>query len=172
MATWYSDHFGADGDNDTSLPSVAKITEAGLKHGRRRRSRMFFKGMPLTTEVVRLGKFRSSDRIWHVYTSSDGGASAGTADIGIYLAGSNHDGAVVDADRFGSAVDLSVALDMVDQFVESTNLTALDRGKRLWELLGLSADSQTEYELCLTVVTSFATADTNILVTVDYLAGD
>lgn len=170
MATWYADHFA--GATNLLLASPVPKLFPGQAHGRQRWKTARFEGLPLVTDVVRLMSLRSRHSIFDVRVCSDGGSAAGAADIGIYLSGSQHAGAAVDADRFGSAVDLSVPLDLVSVFGESTNLLPIDRGKKLWELLGLAADPGVDYDLCLTVTTSFTTTNTKLVFIVDYIAGD
>lgn len=179
MTTWYSDHFGADGDNDTSLPVVPKQVSAGLKHGRIRGSIARFTGLPLLTapDVIRLMTLKSSDRIRSIKVSCDGGSDAAAVNLGLYLTGANHDGAAVDADLFGSAVDLSSALDQSELFDEAA-LSGVDRGKQLWELVNVAtastyaSDPQVDYDLCMVVTTAFTTADSEVVVEVEYTAGD
>jgi hypothetical protein len=188
MTVWYSDHLGADGVSDIALQVPAPRLDPWKSHGRVRRKRAAFEGLPLAGDVVRLMSFSSSDHIWNLLVSSDGGSAAGAADLGIYHAGNPssrphlHNGAVVDADLFGSAIDLSVPLDMVDQWSESTVTSPLSRGLPLWQTVSasagvadLSADPKVIYDLCLTVTTSFTTANTKLVFVVDFIsagAGD
>lgn len=179
MTVWYSDHFGADGDNDTSLPALAKITDPGLSRGRERRIVARFTGLPLvaTPDVIRMMRLPSNCRLYELLLCCDGGSAAGAVDIGLHEAGSNHDGAVVDADLFASAQVISSALDLTDVFDEATTLAQVDRGKRLWELAAKGAatytsDPQLDFEVTLTVTTSFTTADSEIVLHAKVNFGD
>lgn len=179
MTTWYSDHFGTDGDNDTSLADPPKIVSAGISHGRVRYKRGYFKGLALQVapDVIRFFQLRSKDRLLELLISSDGGSDAGALDIGLHLAGTNHDGAVVDQDLFASAQDISSAIERTDIFNESAVLQHEDHGKTLWELAAVGAASYTEdpqlvFEVTGTITTSFTTADSILVLEAYYTAGD
>jgi len=111
-------------------------------------------------DIARLMTFKPNDRIVEIFVSASGGTAV-AADLGIYLAGSAHDGAVVDVDRFASAITLAGTVARTERLIESTNIVDTDRGKMLWELLGLSAqpDPWVEYELAFTATATLTTAD-------------
>ena len=166
MTVWYSDHFGADGDNDTSLPSIGKITPASVNHGRIYYKRATVTGLPLNSapDVIRFFSLKSGDRLLELLISSDGSPGAGAMDIGLHLSGTAHDGAVVDQDLFASAQSISTAIERTDVFNESAVLQHEDHGKTLWALatvgaLSLTADPLVNYDVTGTVTTSFTTTD-------------
>jgi len=73
-------------------------------------------------------------------------------DIGVYAIDT---GAVVDKDILEDGLDLSSAGSAFAPF----GVTAPEnQGKRLWELLGLTADPQTEYDIAATANTAGAGA--------------
>jgi hypothetical protein len=106
-----------------------------------------------------------------VMSSGDSG-TAGTVDLGLYDLPDTQDGigTVVDADLFANGIDTNTAaLSEVDQFDQAA-LDDFDRGKQVWELLGLSEDPQIEYELCATMDIGGTTAF-ELLIVVDYTPG-
>lgn len=179
MTVWYSDHFGTDGDNDTSLPATIKTVSAGVSHGRVRYKRATITGLPLLTtpDVLRFYTLHSSDRIINQWISSNGGSDAGAIDIGLYLSGTNHDGAAVDVDLFSSAQDISSAIHKTAALVESAVLQHEDAGKTLWAMANigaatLTADPDVNYDICGTVTTAFTTTDSILTLECLYTSGD
>jgi hypothetical protein len=122
--------------------------------------------------VYRVARFRSSDRISDIKVLNDAITGATSYDVGLYRTAYDG-GAVVDADLFASAVDISSASTGAgaDVTFEATPANVDKIEKRLWELLGLSADPQVEYDLALTANTAGAGAGT-ICARVRYCAGN
>lgn len=187
MTQWFSDHLslpgttaGFGGITVNTLPDpLPVVSSAGVGHGRIRYKRATITGLPLVTtpDVLRFFSMRSGDRLFELLLSSDGGSTAGAVHIGIYLAGTNHDGAVVDADLFASAQTISTALDRTDVWTESTTLDGTDRGKALWEQAAVGAGTDTSdpdvvYDICATVSTSFTVADSELVLEAYYTSGD
>jgi hypothetical protein len=175
MADWYSDHFGADGSNDNSQEVPKNKVDGTLIRGRKYVKRAVMVGMPLITEIVRMMSFRSGDRLYKLELFASGG-TAGAMDIGLYLAGNAHDGALVDVDLFASATTGASTIDGTDVFDESTNLIATDRGKFLWQLADkgaatYTADPFVTFDVCFTVTTSFTTADATLMLIAEFTAG-
>ena len=120
------------------------------------------------TSVIRFVRVPSNARISSVRIQS-GAQTAGKVDVGIYQTAANG-GAVVDADLFGSAVDLASAVKSTEIVDESGELTIAEMGKPLWEVLGLSADPCRDYEVAATVVTTDVTTGTGAVgLTVKYV---
>lgn len=186
MTTWYSDAFGADGDNDivVSGPPSAKIP-VDFQRGRIYKKRAFFKGLPLvaTPDVVAMFPMRSSDRLWDLLLSTDSGSTAAAANIGLYGYGTNAApvGAVPSAGAaamFATALDIGAApLDRSDVFKEAAVLNGWDRGKQLWEMVNIAnaatyaKDPGVMFVVALTVTTSFTVADSIIMLEANFTAG-
>lgn len=85
-----------------------------------------------------------------VLLSCDGGGTVGAADIGVYQTTANGS-AVVAADFFASAQSIVSALKNSDVTHESGVYGIEDVEKPLWEALGLSADSQRDYDIVATL---------------------
>ena len=99
--------------------------------------------------VYRFARLRSSDRVSEIRLWADA-ITGGTAfDVGLYRTAAEG-GAAVDDDLFGSAIDLSGGVAGVDVTFESASTDIAKVEKRIWELLGLSADPQLDYDLALT----------------------
>lgn len=189
MADYFSNHFvntanATRATNPSTTTTGASVDVAhrvppGLGHGRRRTKIAHFQGLLLasTTDTVRLMTFKSSDRLFNLFWTSDDAGTTGDVDIGIALSGLRHDGAVQDDDLFSTtALDVNAAaIDRVDQFVNGA-LAAEHRGYQMWELLAIGAGSDTEdphtqYDLIITCTEDF-TATTDIVVEAHYTAGD
>ena len=152
MATFYSDVFSSDPSTFTKQDRRAGALTAGAVLYKRA-----YLTIPDTAngDVIRLCKVHSSDRIHKLVMSSGDSGTAGTIDLGLYDLPDDPDGSgigsAVDDNLFASAIDVNTAaLSQVDQFDEAA-LDDFDRGKQVWELLGLSSDPQKEYELCATM---------------------
>lgn len=121
------------------------------------------------TSVFRFFRVRSSDTVVQVALSAaaaGGGTPAGAVDCGLYQTTENG-GAVVNAALFGSAVSLTVANNSTDITFESGQYTYAASLTKLWQALGLAADPNREYDVALTVATTFSGGPTSILLTAD-----
>ncbi|HET6890534.1 MAG TPA: hypothetical protein VFH31_05480 [Pyrinomonadaceae bacterium] len=84
-------------------------------------------------------------RIW--FSSDDLSGAGATMDVGLYQTTANG-GAVVDADFFASALDVATAAVAITEITFERGATLIDEiEKPLWERLGLSADSNREYDI-------------------------
>jgi hypothetical protein len=120
------------------------------------------------TSVFRFFRVSSTSRISQILVSAADATTAGAIDIGIYQTEDNG-GAVVDADLFASALDLTAGpYNNSDQTFESGQYTLAETEKPLWEVLGLSADSQREYDVCAVVTTTFNGGPTAIRIAARY----
>ena len=179
MTNWYSDHYGTDGDNDTSLPVTIKVVSAGISRGRVRYKRATITGLPLLTtpDVLRFYTMKSSDRIINQWISSNGGSDAGAIDIGVYTHNNTHTGAVIDADLFSSAQAISTAIHKTAALVESAVIQHEDAGQPLWFMLSRGDGTDTSdpgvlYDICGTVTTAFTTTDSVLTLECIYTSGD
>lgn len=183
MSRAYSDHFDTTGVAalaGTTSFNPQLIVTAGINHARMRvkiaRAVVGTAGMTSGDEL-RMMRFKSSDRIFRLSWMSDGGSTTYAADLGLYLAGSAGDGAVVDADLFGSALALASGAAMTDAFAESAVLQDEDRGKQLWQLADigaatLTADPKVQYDLVLTSTATGTTVVETVLIIAEYTSGD
>ncbi|MBI1406169.1 MAG: hypothetical protein GC145_08600 [Caulobacter sp.] len=109
--------------------------------------------------VYRMARLRSSDRVSQIRVWSDA-ITGGTAfDLGLYRT-ADDGGAAVDDDLFASALDFSSAVGGTDVTYEAAASNHDKIEKRLWELLGLSADPQIDYDLAFTADTVGSAAGT------------
>lgn len=181
MARHYSDHFHATGVVSTLAGTLALDPSVKIDAGRAgaprmiKRARVNIGTAAQIGDEIRLCSLKSGARVYEVRLVSDGGATAFTADLGLYKSGTNHDGAVIDADLFGSALVVSTAITYAssDQFIESTNLTDQDRGKYLWELADLGAGTYSSnpvemWDIVLTPTVAATVAVTDLLLIVVY----
>ena len=115
-------------------------------------------------DVILLMPIPSNFRPTQFRFSTDGGATAGAANVGLHTV--SDDGAtatVVDADLFASAQSVTTAATATDIIAY---LNTEDRGKTLWEIAALgaatyTADPKIEFWLTLTISTNVdATTET------------
>lgn len=108
-----------------------------------------------SADVIALFPISSSMCVNRVLLSTDGAATAGAADIGLYTLNEAGDTATaVDADEFASAQAITSAAVDTDVTAEAGTTTIDERYKPIWEVLGLSADPGLTYWVCLTVTTN------------------
>jgi hypothetical protein len=119
--------------------------------------------------IHRFVRVPSNARISQVLLTTGDATTGGAVDIGVYQTAANG-GAVVDADLFASALALTGGpFENVDVTYESDEFTAAESVKPLWEVLGLTADSQREYDIAWTITTTFNGADTSAVLKVRYV---
>lgn len=81
----------------------------------------------------------------------NGAVTTAAADIGLYQTAANG-GAVVDADFFTAALSIAAASAGANILGGNTaTYGPANRNKRIWEVLGLTADPQREYDVALTL---------------------
>lgn len=107
--------------------------------------------------VYRFVRVPSNARIISILRSNDAITGGTSYDIGVYQTALNG-GAVVSATLFANVLDLSAAGAQVEQRYENADIINIE--KRLWELLGLTADSQRDYDICMTANTVGTAAGT------------
>jgi hypothetical protein len=100
--------------------------------------------------IYRLCRIPSNCRVSQVILACSAFDTTGAGDVGIYKA-TAQGGAVVDADLFGSAVVMTSILTGTDVTHESAQYTHAEAEKPLWEVLGLSADPQVDYDVAITL---------------------
>lgn len=109
-----------------------------------------------TASILRFFTINSGWRVGAVLASCTALTGA-AADIGLYDLPTRNAGAVVDADFFASAQDLSAALDGTNVLRESGLITVEKLEWPVWRLLGLATDPGIQYDVCATL-TAGATA--------------
>jgi len=199
MATAYSsNHFRADvwkelgvtSDSDIALATTqanlnldkTHIANPGL-HGR---YRMVTAKMVIATiggtsgDIVRCFSLPSNSRVMTMSVASEGTSTNYVCDVGVYLAGGNHDGAVVDSNLFGAITPSTSITSEAGEFgldiFETGALNAEDRGDPLWHQCAVGGGSDTvdprvNYDICLTSTTTLITAVENVQLWCTYTAG-
>ena len=109
--------------------------------------------------IYRMVRVPSNARITNVLVASDAVTGSSDVNVGVWQTAANG-GAVVSENVFGDAVDLSSATAYTDVILETTAADIDKAEKRLWELLGLSADPQRDYDICLKAVAAASAAGT------------
>ena len=118
--------------------------------------------------TYRFCRIPSNAIVHQVLINAADATTAGAVNIGLWDTESNGD-AVVDADLFASALDLSGGpYNNSDQTFESGEYTLAESETRIWEVLGLSEDSHKEYDVVAQVSTTFNGGPTAIQLTVYY----
>lgn len=141
--------------NSDAAPAV--INNAQIANGRQR----FMRGVAAVDAAASIGstyrlcRVKSNDIVSQLLLDCTAITTA-AGDIGIYKTAKDG-GAVVDADLFASAQSLASALRGNDVTRGSGVITVANMEKPLWQLLGLSADPQIEYDIAITL-TAAATA--------------
>lgn len=108
-----------------------------------------------SASIGRFFRVPSNARISQLMWSSADATTAGAVNVGLYQTEENGS-AVVDADLFASALDLSGGpYNNLDITFESGEMTYAESEKPLWEVLGLTADPQREYDVAYTISTTF-----------------
>lgn len=108
--------------------------------------------------VYRFFRVRSSDRASSIEVFNDAITSGTSFDLGVYRTAADG-GAVVDADLWGSAISMASArVAPLDVTFEAADIANIE--KSIWQLLGLSADPQIEYDIALTANTVGSAAGT------------
>lgn len=110
--------------------------------------------------IYRFIRLPSSARISSLKFSNAAMAGTTSVQFGLYQTAANG-GAVASAGLFANALDISAGLS--DSEVLFQNLSIANGEKRLWELLGLTADPFVEYDIAMTTVTQAGAAGNMLL---------
>jgi hypothetical protein len=168
---FFSSHYNTSGTTENGVGAFAEELpiadpavriSAGLSHSRVRRShaKISFGSAFGVGEVGRVLTLKSSDRLYSLLVSFDGGATAADADLGIYLSGSNHDGALPAAACVDAFSSTAIVVDTAANRVESFELGDYDTeniGLQMWELVNITAaatytaDPKVDFDICFTV---------------------
>jgi len=187
----FSSHYNSSGTVEDGVGALAeelaidsaKKVSVKKAHSRQRRShaRVGMGTVAGVGEEVRMLTLKSSDVLYSLLLSSDGGSTAGDADLGIYLSGANHDGALPAAacvDAFSTtAVDIDTAHDRVEHF-ENGDYDTENIGLQLWELVNITAastytvDPKVSFDLVFTMTVEPTVAISLVQLEAFYVAGD
>jgi hypothetical protein len=119
--------------------------------------------------IHRFCRLPSNARVSQVLFSTGDATTAGAINLGVYQTAENG-GAVVDADLFGSAIDLTGGpFSNVDVTYESGEYTVAESIMPLWQVLGLTADSQRDYDIAATISTTYNGAALGQLLKIRYV---
>lgn len=166
MATFYSDQFATELTTDEVAafdPAYRASTGDLGGHLVYSVGTAYTLGTTAADSIRMIRGIHSSQRLWSLTCYCPSTPSAGIADIGLYLSGFNHDGAVVDIDLFEDGQSLTSGLAETDVFLGTTGITAADRGKTMWELADLGAasygsDPNLFFDICFDMPTGIVTA--------------
>lgn len=122
--------------------------------------------------IASIGRFcriPSNARVSQLLWSSADATTAGAVNVGVYQTAENG-GAVVDADLFASALDLSGGpYNNLDITFESGEYTYAESEMALWQVLGLTSDPNREYDIAYTISTTFNGGPTALRLAVRYV---
>lgn len=123
------------------------------------------------TSVFRITTVPSNARISEILVTAADFTTAGAINVGLHRTTADG-GAVVDADLFASAVDMSggpfTNLDVTRE-AGTTNWALANAENMLWQALGLTADPGIEYDVTATISTNF-NGGSGLLFKVRYVA--
>jgi hypothetical protein len=123
---------------------------------------------------------KSSDRLYSLLFSCDGASTAGDADLGIYLTGDAHDGALPHADchdAFGTALATDTGANRVEKFV-GVAFDEENMGLQMWELVNIVAaatyaeDPGGTFDITFTMTVAQTVAVGIVQLEAFYTAGD
>jgi len=132
------------------------------------------------TSLFRFFRVRSSDSLKSIQVRTSQAFTNGTDwDCGLYTINT---GAVVDSDLYADGATLATAAPAIPhavasapyqelRFADATTAIMSDINNTVWEDLGLSADSQLEYDLCL-LANTIGSQGGVLSLTLLYTAGD
>jgi len=108
--------------------------------------------------IHRFCRLPSNARVSQILFSTGDATTAGAINVGLYRTAGDG-GAVVDADLFASALDLTGGpMQNLDITYESGEYTVAESIMPLWQVLGLSSDPQIEYDIAATISTTYQAA--------------
>ena len=183
MSRAYSEFFTSDTvsalTSTTALES-GYLAPAGISGARKKQKIIHgFVGTAGMTsgDELRLCSFHSSVRVTSIKVASDGGSTTYAADLGLYLAGTDHTGAVIDDDLYSTtALAMATGFALTEEIVAGA-LTDEDIGKPLWAQAAVGAASYTSdpdlmFDLVLTSTATGTGAINEYLVIVEYVEND
>lgn len=116
-----------------------------------------------TSSIYRMVRVPSSCRISGVWLMTDDMGTTGAVNVGVHQTAENG-GAVVDADLFGSAIDVNTAaVAMTSIMFESGQITLDETAMPLWKVLGVASDPGIDYDITIMPSTAFTDLGTMLL---------
>jgi hypothetical protein len=113
--------------------------------------------------VYRMHRIHSSWRIYSIMHFADAITGATSFDVGLYQTAANG-AAVVDADAYGSAIDINAGTTSGADYTNESASHAIEKlGQQVWQDAGLSADSNRYYDLAYTANTVGSAAGTLVM---------
>lgn len=188
MTTYYSDHFTTGGLSTDSFDNQIRVS-AGVGHSRLRYKRGRITTHATTfasTDTARILTMRSSARLIELLISTDGAASNGTVDVGVFLSGTNHDGASIGTatvNLFADALALTTLGNRTSIFGAEAGSSSVPvageecpNGTTMWELVNMgdgayTSDPEINFDITLLPTVTFNAA-TIITLEAYYTAGD
>ncbi len=105
--------------------------------------------------VYRMARVHSNDSIHLLKVGNTANGGSGAVTVGLYTI---NGGAAVSAALFATGISTVAAVVPAD--LRYSTLTASTAGQRVWELLGLTADPNLDYDLCVVLTTNGGTLAT------------
>ena len=191
MPTIFSNLFNSSGSVGPGIGAIAeelpldtqRRASVGHSHARVRRTHAQV-GLGTVAGVgdqVRMLTLKSSDILCSLQFSSDGAAAAGDADLGFYLTGANHDGALASTNSVDCFSSTALAVDTAANRTEVMFAGDYDEenlGLRVWELINISdaatytSDPGGTFDLTFTMTAAITSALTIVSLEAFYTAGD
>jgi len=193
MPTLFSSLFNSDG---SVSPGIGTVTEelgldtqrrasAGHSHARVRRTvaQVSIGTVAGDGDQVRMLTLKSSDILHSVLFSTDGAGTAGEADLGWYLTGDAHDGALASTNSVDAMSTSALVFDTATSPLRTEKIFAgdyasKDMGKRVWELINVSdaatyaSDPGGTFDLTMTMSETMTGTVTLVTLEALYTAGD
>lgn len=173
MATFYSDHYSADGSSKTTRLR-GQFPPRGARNGIVYSAIGYAVALATTSDFIRMFSLPSSCKLLELWASANDEAAAGAFHVGLYETEENG-GAVIDADLFSSALAKNAA--RVDALIEATTITKMMRGRfELWQMADAGDGTYTQdptrlWDVCITPSTTFTTTPNSFLLEAKYTLG-
>ena len=196
MATLFSNHYNTSGTvgngegaltEELPLDASHKVA-AGLSHARMRRShaKITMGTVAGIGDQARMLTLQSNARIYSVLWATDGASTNGTADLGWYLSGAAHDGALPSTNSVDAFETIAIKTATAAatgssgtrlEVFEAGDYDTEDMGKQLWELINVSdastyaVDPIVNFDLTFTIVEAITAVVNTVQLEVLYTVG-
>lgn len=147
MVNWLSDHYNeTPAQNLPQIPHIVPPQAVDKGYLRYKRAEVDLSASSISAgDQIRMFTLKSGDRINEMILSTDA-SWVFVANLGLYLVGDEHDGALLSADLFASAIDFNgIGSGLIQQEVlTESNLEDEARATPLWSMLGQSTRNPRE----------------------------